>query len=103
MIVEPAPQSVSQSRELISELSILGIESDQIKLVVFNRIHSALQLSFGEVEELLNLKIASAFSPNREMANEASIHHIPLMILRPEGLTARQINQLASHFIDQDE
>lgn len=103
VIVEPAPQSVSQSRELISELSILGIESDQIKLVVFNRIHSALQLSFGEVEELLDLKIASAFSPNREMANEASIHHIPLMILRPEGLTARQINQLASHFIDQDE
>jgi pilus assembly protein CpaE len=103
IIVEPAPQSITQSKELIDELSLLGINQDQIKLVVFNRIHSSLQLSFGEVEEQLNLKIASAFSPNRELVNEASIHHIPYIILKPEGLTAQQINQLAYRIIDQDE
>jgi MinD-like ATPase involved in chromosome partitioning or flagellar assembly len=100
LIVEPAPQSVSKSNELIKELSLLGINHDHIKLVIFNRIHSALQLSFGEVEEQLNLKIASAFSPNRELANEASIHHIPFIILKPEGLTSQQINQLASSIIN---
>jgi CheY-like chemotaxis protein len=103
IIVEPAPQSVAQSKELIAELSLLGINQDQIKLVVFNRIHSSLQLSFGEVEEQLNLKIASAFSSNRELVNEASIHHIPYIILKPEGLTAQQINQLAFSIINQDE
>jgi pilus assembly protein CpaE len=103
IIVEPAPQSVAQSKDLIAELSLLGINNDQIKLVIFNRIHSSLQLSFGEVEEQLNLKIASAFSPNRELVNEASIHHIPFIILKPEGLTAQQINQLAYSIIDQDE
>jgi CheY-like chemotaxis protein len=103
IIVEPAPQSVAQSKELIAELSLLGINQDQIKLVVFNRIHSSLQLSFGEVEEQLNLKIASAFSSNRELVNEASIHHIPYIILKPEGLTAQQINQLAFSVINQDE
>ncbi len=102
LIVEPAPQSVSQSKDLIKELSLLGIDHDHIKLVVFNRIHSSLQLSFGEVEEQLNLKICSAFSPNRELANEASIHHIPFIILKPEGLTSQQINQLAYSIIDQD-
>lgn len=103
IIVEPAPQSVAQSKELIAELSALGIDHDHIKLVVFNRIHSSLQLSFGEVEEQLNLKIASAFSPNRELVNEASIHHTPFIILKPEGLTAQQINQLAYSIIDQTE
>ena len=103
IIVEPAPQSVAQSKELIAELSTLGINQDQIKLVIFNRIHSRLQLSFGEVEEQLNLKIASAFSPNRELVNEASIHHTPFIILKPEGLTAQQINQLAYSIIGQDE
>jgi CheY-like chemotaxis protein len=103
IIVEPAPQSVAQSKDLIAELSLLGINNDQIKLVIFNRIHSSLQLSFGEVEEQLNLKIASAFSPNRELVNEASIHPIPFIILKPEGLTAQQINQLAYSIIDQDE
>ena len=103
IIVEPAPQSVAQSKELIAELSLLGINQDQIKLVVFNRIHSSLQLSFGEVEKQLNLKIVSAFSPNRELVNEASIHHTPYIILKPEGLTAQQINQLAYNIIDQDE
>lgn len=102
LIVEPAPQSVSQSKDLISELALLGINHDHIKLVVFNRIHSSLQLSFGEVEEQLDLKIASAFSPNRELANEASIHHIPFIILKPEGLTSQQINQLAFSIIDQE-
>jgi hypothetical protein len=72
-------------------------------LVVFNRIHSSLQLSFGEVEEQLNLKIASAFSPNRQLVNEASIHHTPFIILKPEGLTGQQINQLAFSIIDQAE
>jgi CheY-like chemotaxis protein/MinD-like ATPase involved in chromosome partitioning or flagellar assembly len=103
IIVEPAPQSVAQSKELIADLSTLGIHHDHIKLVVFNRIHSSLQLSFGEVEEQLNLKIASAFSPNRQLVNEASIHHTPFIILKPEGLTGQQINQLAFSIIDQAE
>ncbi len=103
IIVEPAPQSVSQSKALISELSHLGIRPGQIKLAVFNRIHSSLQLSFGEIEEQLDLKITTAFSPNRELINQASIEHTPFIILKPEGLTAQQINQLAASIIDQDE
>jgi MinD-like ATPase involved in chromosome partitioning or flagellar assembly len=96
IIVEPIPQSISQSKSLIDELSQLGISPDRIKLAVFNRIHSSLQLSFGEVEDQLGLKIATAFSPNRELINQASIEHTPYIILKPEGLTAQQINQLAT-------
>jgi CheY-like chemotaxis protein len=102
IIVEPIPQSVAQSKALIAEFSLLGIKQDQIRLTVFNRIHSSLQLSFGEVEEQLGLKIVSAFSPNRELINQATIEQTPFMLLKPEGLTAQQINQLAASIIPQE-
>ena len=102
IIVEPIPQSVAQSKALIAEFSQLGINPDQIRLTVFNRIHSSLQLSFGEVEEQLGLKIVSAFSPNRELINQATIEQTPFMLLKPEGLTAQQINQLAASIVRQE-
>jgi len=102
LIVEPIPQSVNQSNALIAELSQLGIDRDQIRLTVFNRIHSSLQLSFGEVEQQMGLKIASAFSPNRELVNQATIEGTPFVLLKPEGLTAQQINQLAASMIRQE-
>lgn len=102
LIVEPIPQSVAQSKALIAEISPLGVTPDQIRLTVFNRIHSSLQLSFGEVEEQMGLKIASAFSPNRELVNQASIENTPFMLLKPEGLTAQQINQLAASIVRQE-
>ena len=102
LVVEPITQSVDQANALIDELSHLGISRDQIRLTVFNRIHSSLQLSFGEVEEQMDLKIASAFSPNRELVNQATIEHTPFMLLKPEGLTAQQINQLAASIVRQE-
>jgi CheY-like chemotaxis protein len=99
IIVEPAPQSISQAKALMAELSLLEITQDQIKLVVFNRVSSSQQLSFGEIEEQLNLKIVSAFTPNRDLAYQASRDKVPIIMLMPEGLTAQQINQLASNII----
>ncbi|HUV28408.1 MAG TPA: response regulator [Anaerolineales bacterium] len=103
VIVEPSTQSVNQTKDLLEELSLLAIKSEQIRLLVFNRIHSSLQLSFGEVEEQLNLPICSSFSPNRELVNQASLEHAPFITLKPEGLTAQQINQLATSLIIQNE
>jgi CheY-like chemotaxis protein len=103
LIVEPSIQSVTQTKDLLEELNLLNINAEQLRLVVFNRIHSALQLSFGEVEQQLNLPIISAFSPNRELVNQASIEHTPFIALKPEGLTAQQINQLTSSLVSQTE
>lgn len=101
VITEPSAQSISQTKDLLEELSHLGITNEQVRLVVFNRIHSSLQLSFGEVEKELGLPISSAFSPNRELVNEASLQKTPFIALKPEGLTAQQINQLTTSLIKQ--
>jgi MinD-like ATPase involved in chromosome partitioning or flagellar assembly len=99
IVVEPASQSVSQASLLIQELSQLGIHHDQLRLIVFNRVPFSVQLTFGEVEKRLNLKIATAFSPNRELAYQASIENTPIVMLRPEGLTSQQFSQLVDHLI----
>lgn len=99
VIVEPSKQSVNQTRDLLEELYQLDLKPEQLKLVVFNRIHTSLQLSFGEVEQALSLPIISSFSPNRELINQASIEQTPFVALKPEGLTAQQINQLATNLI----
>lgn len=103
IITEPAPHSVAQVKTLIQELPQLNINHEQIKLIVFNRVPLNLQLSFGEVEEQLNLKIASAFSPNRDLAYQAAIENTPIVSLKPEGITAQQFNQLAVNAIQRYE
>lgn len=95
LITEPAPQSIYQTKELLGELFQQGFKTDQINLVVFNRVPSSVQLSFGEIEDQLNLTIISAFSPNPELAYRSSIENKPIVVSKPEGLTAQQFKQLA--------
>jgi MinD-like ATPase involved in chromosome partitioning or flagellar assembly len=99
IVVEPADQSISQASLLIQEMSQLGIDHEQLRLVVFNRVPFSVQLSFGEIERRLNLKIATAFSPNRELAYQASTEKKPIVMLRPEGLTSQQFSQLVEQLI----
>jgi MinD-like ATPase involved in chromosome partitioning or flagellar assembly len=80
-------------------MSQLGIDHEQLRLVVFNRVPFSVQLSFGEIERRLNLKIAAAFSPNRELAYQASTEKKPIVMLRPEGLTSQQFSQLVEQLI----
>jgi CheY-like chemotaxis protein len=95
LITEPSPQSIFQTKELIGEFFQMGFKTEQINLIVFNRVPSSVQLSFGEIEDQLNLTIVSAFSPNPELAYRASIENEPIIVSKPEGLTAQQFKQLA--------
>ena len=99
IMIEPAQQSISQAKALLAEFTSLGITRDQIRLVVFNRVSSSHQLPFGQIEEQLDLKIISAFTPNRDLSYQASRDKTPIITLMPEGLTAQQINQLATNVI----
>jgi hypothetical protein len=69
---------------------------------MFNRVPSSAQLTFGEIEDQLDMAITSAYTPNRELAYQASIKKTPLILLQKEGLTAQHINQLAKTVIQQE-
>jgi Flp pilus assembly CpaE family ATPase len=99
IITEPAPGSIHQSKALIEEFYKIGFKTDQLHLIVFNRVPSSVQLSFGEIEDQLKLTIISAFSPNPELAYRASIENQPIIVSKPEGLTAQQFKQLSIDLI----
>ena len=95
VILEPVPQSVHQSKVLIQDLTGLGLGEGQIIVIMVNRVRSSIQLTMTQVQDQLGQKIITVFTPEPELAYQASIQNVPMMLLQPEGLTAQQFNNLA--------
>lgn len=98
VIVEPAPSSVLQGKALIQDIKELGLGDGQIEVVMVNRVRTSLQMNFSEVEEQMGRKIKVVFTPDPELAYQASIQKAPMVLLQPEGFAARQFEKLAAGF-----
>jgi DNA-binding response OmpR family regulator len=96
VVVEPLPISVTQAVDLINDLRAIGIGDSQIDVIMVNRTRSSIQLTISEVENQIGRSLAAAFSPNPELAYQASLQGTPMISLQPESLIAQQFNQLAA-------
>jgi pilus assembly protein CpaE len=79
VVVEPVPQSILQTKELIADLIESGLGEGRISLV----------------QEQLGQNIAVIFTPAPELAYQASAHNLPIVMQQPESLTAQQFSKLA--------
>jgi CheY-like chemotaxis protein len=95
VVVEPAPQSLVQSKALIEDLVLKGIGEGRISIVLVNRVRSGMQLSWSQVQEQLNRNVLVIFTPAPELAYQATIHNVPMVVQQPESLTAQQFSKLA--------
>jgi pilus assembly protein CpaE len=95
VIVEPVPQSITQTKTLIQDLIAAGIGEGRITLVLVNRIRSGVQLSWSQVQEQMGHTISVIFTPAPELAYQASVHNLPIVLQQPDSLTAQQFNKLA--------
>jgi len=95
VVVEPVPQSIQQTKALINDLIEMGTGEGRISLVLVNRIRSGVQLSWSQVQEQLGRNIAIIFTPAPELAYQASLHNLPIVIQQPDSLTAQQFTKLA--------
>ncbi len=95
VVVEPVPQSILQTKSLVSDLIDLGIGDGRIALVLVNRIRSGVQLSWSQVQEQLGRNISIIFTPAPELAYQATLHNLPIVIQQPDSLTAQQFTKLA--------
>ncbi|MBE0408635.1 MAG: response regulator [Anaerolineales bacterium] len=96
LVVEPTPQCAVQSKAMMMEIINTGFSSDQIHVVLVNRVSSSLQLSWTQFQEQSGLEIACVFSAAPDLSYLASINHIPMVLHNPESPTADQFQQLAS-------
>jgi len=95
VVVEPVPQTLTQSKALLDDLVATGIGNGRISVVVVNRIRSGMQLSWSQVQEKLGRNIAVIFTPAPELAYQASTNNTPMILQQPESLTAQQFAKLA--------
>jgi len=95
IVVEPVPQTLAQTKALIEDIVAKGIGEGRLTPVLVNRIRSGMQLSWSQVQEQLGRNVAVIFTPAPELAYQASMQNLPMVVQQPESLTAQQFIKLA--------
>ena len=95
VVVEPVPQSVLQTKALIDDLLEKGIPGDNISIVLVNRVRSGMQLSWSQVQDQLGRSVSVIFTPAPDLAYQASLKNIPMVLQQSDSLTAQQYAKLA--------
>ena len=103
VILEPSPNNVLQTKNLIQNLVELGIGEGRVRVALVNRVRSSVQLNLTQVQEDLGHKIATVFTPAPELAYQASVNNQPMVILQPGSITAQQFDKLASLVTQRDQ
>jgi len=96
LVLEPIPQTVTQTRNLIEELfSRKIVDESNLDIVLINRLRTGIQLPFGQVQDLLGYTLNVVFTPVPELAYKAQVSKTPMVSLQPDSLTAEQYTNLA--------
>jgi DNA-binding response OmpR family regulator len=96
VLVEPLPNTVSRTQNLLEDLSSITKSSGRtIDVVLYNHTPSSMLLSLVKVSEMLNgIPINVMIPPVPELTIQANAKHIPLALMQPDGLFTNQINLL---------
>jgi pilus assembly protein CpaE len=95
VVLEPVAQNIAQTRSYVEYLDELGLQGNRVLLVLVNRIRAGVQLALGQVQDQLKHPINVIFTAAPELAYQASIEHMPLMLVQEEGIAAKQFITLA--------
>lgn len=99
IVVEPVPQTVLQTKALIDDLLEKGILGDNISIVLVNRVRSGMQLSWSQVQDQLGRPVSVIFTPAPDLAYQASVKNIPMVLQQADSLTAQQYAKLAEKVV----
>ncbi len=96
LVIEPFPICLHRARHLIEDLGPRGFgRSKALTMVSINRTRADIQLTPGQMQEILGQPIAQAFPPVPEIAIQATNRNIPLIQVQPGGATSQQFSNLA--------
>jgi MinD-like ATPase involved in chromosome partitioning or flagellar assembly len=98
--MEPSPDNITQTKQLIDHLLNTGISEVRFVTVLINRQRSGVQLSWEQAEEQFDREIDQIFTPVPELAYQAARTKIPMIKRSPESMTAEQFSELATQIIE---
>jgi len=94
LVLEPVPQTVTQSKILLNYLSEMGYPGNLVLIALVNRLRAGMQLTLGQVQDLLGQNITAIFTAMPELAYQALTDHSPMIVRQPDGIVAKQFSTL---------
>jgi DNA-binding response OmpR family regulator len=95
VVADPTRLALTQAKTLLTELATVGQASGRVEVAMVNRSPSSTQISIQQAEQLVGHKVAGVVSPAAELAYQAHEVGTPMVLLRPESLTADQLRVIA--------
>jgi len=98
IIIEPIPVTITQTRELLTELNARGFEQEQTKIILVNRTEADYLMTPTQIQEQLGANIDLVCTPATEILYQASANHTPVVINQPDSPITQQFYKIADLF-----
>jgi len=98
IIIEPIPVTITQTRELLTELNARGFEQEQTKVILVNRTEADYLMTPTQIQEQLGANIDLVCTPATEILYQASANHTPVVINQPDSPITQQFYKIADLF-----
>ncbi len=95
VLVEPNENALLHCRALLDDLTMLGVDRANIRVVANYRLRSETQLSVPQVQEKLKFNIDTTITPAPELMQQAIRLKNVAILVQNEGLTNQQFLGLA--------
>jgi DNA-binding response OmpR family regulator len=99
LTVEPNRVSLSLARDILHEISQVGLSHGRVNIVLINRTQSSLQIPWQEAEQILNHEMTAIISPAPELAFQAAEAGFPIVMFQPNSIVASQFTKLAEEMV----
>jgi pilus assembly protein CpaE len=99
VLVEPIPQTILQTKALITSLQDLGVAEYRILPVLVNRVRLEITVPNTQVQQELGIQFAGVILPAPELAVQAASRNEPIITFQPDSIASSQFQKLAENII----
>jgi CheY-like chemotaxis protein len=98
---EPQRVTLAMAQALLGALNrLLSLPSYKIGVVVINKAPSGATFTKDTLKEMLQHELIAIITPAPELAYQASERGIPMVVMQPESLVARQFRNVAEFLMN---
>jgi DNA-binding response OmpR family regulator/CO dehydrogenase nickel-insertion accessory protein CooC1 len=99
--VEPQRVTLAMAQALLSALNhSLSLPSHKIGVVIINKAPSGATFTKDTIQEMLKHELIAIITPAPELAYQASERGVPMVVMQPESLVARQFRNVAEFLMN---
>jgi len=101
VVAEPQRVTLALAQALLSALNrSLSLPSYKIGVVMVNKAPSGATFTKDTIREMLKHELIAVITPAPELAYQASERGVPMVVMQPESLVARQFRSVAEFLMN---